>query len=67
MLIQLRHSRSMISVRMISPQALSHHHIITKALPHSVRTAHVVAAVAVVVDVVVAVESAETRSTALRR
>ena len=57
----------MISVRTISPQALSHHHTIPKALPHSVRTAHVVAAVAVVVDVVVAVELAETHSTALRR
>jgi hypothetical protein len=46
----------MISVQTISPQALSHHHITTKALPHSVRTAHVVVADVADADVVVVAE-----------
>ena len=56
----------MIWGQMISPQALSHPHTIKMALPHSVRTAHVVVVVAVVADVVVVVESVVTHSTALR-
>jgi hypothetical protein len=46
----------MIWGQMISPQALSHPHIITMALPHSVKTAHVVVADAADADVVVVAE-----------
>ena len=57
----------MILGQTISPQALRHHHRTTKAQLRSVRTAHAAAAVVAVADVVVAVELAETHSTALRR
>ncbi len=46
----------MISAQTISPQALNHHHTATKALPHSVRTVHVVVADEADADVVVVAE-----------
>ena len=56
----------MISGQTISPQALRHHHRTTKAQLRSVRTAHAAVVVAVVADVVVVAELAETHLTALR-
>jgi hypothetical protein len=56
----------MISGQTILPQALRHHHRTTRAQLHSVRTAHVAVVVAAGAVVVVAVELAETHSTALR-
>jgi hypothetical protein len=56
----------MISAPMISLQAQSHRHTITKASAHSVRTAHVADAAVAVAVVAVVVESVVIHSTALR-
>lgn len=57
----------MISAQTISPQALSHLHTVTKVLPHSVRTVHVVVDDAADAGDEVAVALAAIRLTALRR